>query len=190
MANVESITLDQGQQQAAARQLAMDNIRRQQQRAQQKYAARKQNQAQRGLSQIDSSPLNAAQLAANQAYRRGWQYGQEAVEDLAFSFIDFTLISGLAMLLIYSIRLVVGNFFGGGPQIKFREFSMPLVPGYTIVEGIYRTAKALIIALITGVIYSALLIAGYIATHPWDVIKGIFTETVCWLFKFFGGTCI
>lgn len=152
----DQTTIDASQQRLAARELRRQRVRQSQQAKKRKAAV---------ASNVTSS-VNAAQIAARQAYTKGWQYVEEAVEDFALTFADLMLLSGPLVVLIYLTRLLVGNINRGGGTIGFRGFTVPRVPGYSMVEGIYRTAKVLLIGLISGAIYSAILLVGFVVTHP------------------------
>lgn len=179
----EAITLEGGQQQAAARQLELDRHR-------QRQTAALERAAERNKQRLQPPPAVSAIAAEAEAdrrtYRRRWQYAQEGVENLAFSFVDLMIISGPVVLLFFFARFVVGNLYSGGPTVSFRSTKVPLVPGYTVVEGLYRTAKFLFIGLITGAVYSAIIMAGYVYTHPLETIKLAVLSAFCWLSSFFG----
>lgn len=188
MALDESITLEQGQQQAARRRLEAEQLQSKQRQAQQKVAQKNAQRLKQGVTAV-LDPAAAQSLAAQLAYTKGWQYVQEGVEDFAIAFADFMIFSGPAAILIYFIRLVVGTFYSGGPSVSFRNISVPLVPGYSVVEGLYRTLKIIWIALISGAVYAALIFTAYIFVHPQDAVKLALYSVFCWLSSFFGGKC-
>ena len=140
----------------------------------------------------DDGPDAEAKALANaailQAYTRGWQYAQEAVEDFAFTFTDFMLVSGPAVILIFLVRMIVGNWMNGGPQISYHGISVPMVPPMGWVEATFRTAKFLFVAVVIFYYNIAGGILLFFVTNPKEVLTfggqavfGLITAIIKWL---------
>lgn len=184
-----ALLLNEGQQLDAARQLEFQRIERAQKDAQNRVAKKNAARLLKNVTRVAQPELAVAEVAANLSYRKLWQYGQEAVELAAISFVDFMIFTGPLAIMMYFTRLVVGNWFKGGGTIRYQNFSMQAVPEYSMVEGLYRTVKILWIILFTFFVWSAIIVSGYIFTHPGDTAKlGIYAAW-CWLTTFFGKTC-
>lgn len=129
---------------------------------------------------------NSASAVARQAYTRAWQLAEEGLQDFALSFADFMLLSGPATVVIFIIRLFGGNLFGGSGSITFREVSVPRIPGYSIPEGTYKAGKVFLIGIISGLIYSLILLLIVVLVNPLLIVQiglcGIFGPLV----NFFG----
>jgi hypothetical protein len=117
--------------------------------------------------------------------RRLWQITQEAIEDIAISFADFMLISGPAVVLLYSTRWVFGNMMGNlftisPPGYVSRllpagagDVKIPLVPGYALDEPFdyVRHMKFIYIGAMTLLLYGFLIMLMYFVLHPSEALK-------------------
>lgn len=179
MADYDSYALpDVATEQDYARQLEEAQLA---DRRRQQVSGQAEQKRQRRLSQLDrqrktggaveESATGQAQAVARQAYIRVWQYAEEGVQDFALSFADLMLLSGPATLMIFLIRFIGGNIFGGAGTITFREISVPRIPGYSVPEGTYKAGKILLIGLITGLLYALILLVVIALANPLLILQ-------------------
>lgn len=168
----ETITLEQGEAEQAAREQEFAQRNNQQRLAQSKAEQRVQAAAERGRSRLPAAPvaIDPAQMAAQQAYTKGWQYTQEVLEDAALSFADLMLFTGPAAVAMFVLR-IGGTLNNGFGDYTFQGFTVKRVPGYGWVEGIYRSIKILAIGLFSGFIWSTLITVVYFITHPQELLR-------------------
>lgn len=186
LAMAESLTLEQGQADDAARQREFRRINEAQKREIKQHQAKVATRAAAGLSQA-KAPLAAAEQAANLAWRRIWSWGQEIVEEASIVPTVVMVFSGPVAVVLYLARLIGGNGFSGGPKIGFRGFKVSLFPPYDFVEGTYRTGKIIYIGLITATIYGIITLAGYYLVNPQEFL-GLIGDVIFGVFKsIFGG---
>lgn len=127
-------------------------------------AARRENTD--GVQKAIATDQSASALA-RQAYTRVWQLAEEGVHAFAFSFLDLMLLSGPAALVMFVVRFVGGNLMGGSGTIRFREASVPRIPGYPdAISGIYIFGKILLIGLLTGLIYALIIFVIILLVNP------------------------
>lgn len=121
--------------------------------------------------QANAPMTDAVREVTRQAYIKVWQYAQEALEGLALSFMfaDLMMLTVTAIA-VYALRGLGGPLLGN-PQIGWGGIQVPLFPGYGMKEGVYRTAKILFLAAVTGIIYGVITIAIYFATHPLSLVQ-------------------
>lgn len=116
--------------------------------------------------EIASAERSASDFA-RQAYTRVWQLAEEGVHAFAFSFLDLMLLSGPAALVMFVVRFVGGNLMSGSGTIRFREASVPRIPGYPdAISGIYIFGKILLIGLLTGLIYALIIFVIILLVNP------------------------
>ena len=124
-----------------------------------------------------TTPTSVASQAAQSGYVKVWQFTQEAVEDLALSFVDFMIISGPLVMILFFLRLVVGNMLNGGSEINYKGVRVPFVPPMGIVEGIFRSGKFLFISIISLTVYATGGTVLYVLTNPVESLS-ILSELV------------
>lgn len=131
---------------------------------------RAQRAARRGENASNQSAAiveGSTSALARQAYTRVWQLAEEGVHAFAFSFLDLMLLSGPAALVLFVVRFVGGNLMGGSGSIRFREASVPRIPGYPdAISGIYIFGKILLIGLLTGLIYALIIFVIILLVNP------------------------
>lgn len=185
MALLDGTTLAADEQQDAARRLQRDKVdaRREQQRS------AGQGRRSAGASG-ESRNVEAAEAAAEQLVRRGWQTAQEVAEDTALSFADFLIISGPTAIILYAVRWIGGNLMGRlftkriTPPLPYSlvipSVTVPLVPGYSIADPLdhLRHVKIFLIAALTLVVWGFILILLYYVTHPLQAVFDSFKTLV------------
>lgn len=130
-----------------------------------------------------------ASAVARQAYARVWQLAEEGVQDFALSFMDLMLISGPAAVAMFVTRLIGGNLFGGSGTISFREVTVPRIPGYSsALEGAYKGGKVLFIGLVTGLLYSIIILLVVMISNPGLLVQIGLCSIFGNLVSFFGST--
>ncbi len=150
-------------------------------------AARRENAD--GAQRVVTAEQGASAVA-RQAYTRVWQLAEEGVHAFAFSFLDLMLISGPAALVMFVVRFVGGNLMGGSGTMRFREASVPRIPGYPdAISGIYIFGKILLIGLLTGLIYALLIFVIILLVNPVLVAQIGFCIYFDGLLKLIGAQC-
>lgn len=145
--------------------------------------------ARRGEQNTQQIEATATSAFARQAYTRVWQLTEEGVQDFALSFMDLMLFSGPAAVAMFVTRLIGGNLLGGSGTISFREVTVPRIPGYSsVLEGAYKGGKVLLIGLVTGLIYSIIILLVVMISNPGLIVKIGLCSIFGNLVSFFGST--
>ncbi len=105
---------------------------------------------QAGAEAARQAAAEIAEQVALQAQRKAWQIAHEIAEEAALDLFYIPLI-GLIPLGLYTIRLFIGQFVGKLFTINFRGIRLPLVPSMGLPEFVARTAKNLLILVITAI---------------------------------------
>lgn len=132
----------------------------------------------------------SASSVARQAYTRVWQLAEEGVQDFALSFLDLMLISGPAAVVMFIVRFVGGNLMGGSGTIRFREVSVPRIPGYPdAMTGIYNFGKVALVGFLSLLIYGVLAIIIVFIAKPELILQMGFCSFFSGLTKILGVAC-
>ncbi|XOU94426.1 MAG: hypothetical protein ACNFW9_06385 [Candidatus Kerfeldbacteria bacterium] len=124
----------------------------------------------------DNESKKQVDKMANEAVKKTWMVGHEAVEETLIANFYLLPILGPIYLLLLVARPLLAMM--GLLVIKVKGVRVKMIPGYSLNEFFLRAKGATIIILITALEWAIILFAIYVFTHPfsaaWEFIKGFF----------------
>lgn len=116
---------------------------------------RRARQALRGpraaAEQVAEAAREITRQAVLQALRGAWRAAHRIVENVALDFFYIPVLTALPALLLFVIRIFLGQILGQFFSISVRGVRVPLVPSMTMAEIVERSFFNLLILVITAI---------------------------------------
>lgn len=109
------------------------------------------------------------QKQAQDLVRQGWSAVHEAVEDLALSFIDLTILTGPLCGLVLFIRILG---FAIWPPISVKGVEVSLFPWFSL-PGDFARVKSLLALIISGIFWTIIICIIYAFNNPLSTLAEI-----------------